>query len=62
LKAAFAQRRKTLQNTLGPFLDSLHLDVGEVFDRAGIDPARRGETLSSEEFLRITTAIQQLQE
>jgi 16S rRNA (adenine1518-N6/adenine1519-N6)-dimethyltransferase len=61
LKAAFAQRRKKLQNTLGPFLHALALDACEVFERAGIDPARRGETLSSEEFLRITTAIQQLQ-
>lgn len=60
LRAAFAHRRKKLQNTLGPLLNSLDLPPKEVFTRAGIDPARRGETLSSEEFLQITTAIQQM--
>ncbi|HJZ89043.1 MAG TPA: 16S rRNA (adenine(1518)-N(6)/adenine(1519)-N(6))-dimethyltransferase RsmA [Polyangia bacterium] len=47
VQAAFAQRRKTLRNALRGL-------VGEAaFARAGIDPGRRGETLSIEEFARL---------
>mgnify|MGYP001089999811 CR=1 FL=1 len=42
--AAFGQRRKTLRNTLK------HLVEPAVFETAGIDPQRRGETLSVAEF------------
>jgi 16S rRNA (adenine1518-N6/adenine1519-N6)-dimethyltransferase len=41
---AFGQRRKTLRNTLKGLIDPA------VFDALGIDPQRRGETLSVAEF------------
>ena len=42
--AAFAQRRKTLRNTLRELLDA------DAMRAAGIDPGRRAETLSLAEF------------
>jgi 16S rRNA (adenine1518-N6/adenine1519-N6)-dimethyltransferase len=50
--AAFNQRRKTLRNALRALADEA------AFARAGIDPQRRGETLSVEEFAALTRAIQ----
>ena len=47
VKAAFAQRRKTLRNTLKS-AGYEHLD--EVSEKTGIDFQRRGETLNLEEF------------
>ena len=44
---AFGQRRKTLRNTLKGLVEL------EVFEALGIDPQRRGETLSVEEFSRL---------
>lgn len=46
--AAFGQRRKTLRNTLRPYLDEAD------FQAAEIDPQRRAETLSVMEFSRLT--------
>lgn len=55
VKAAFAQRRKTLHNALKSFAprDTLH----EAAEQAGIDLTRRGETLSVEEFAALERAI-----
>ena len=50
--AAFAQRRKTLSNALKPVPGAR-----EAISAAGIDPQRRGETLSVEEFAAIERAI-----
>jgi 16S rRNA (adenine1518-N6/adenine1519-N6)-dimethyltransferase len=47
---AFSQRRKTLRNSARAFLDE------SAFARAGIDPQRRGETLSVEEFVTLSDA------
>ena len=46
--ASFSQRRKTLRNALR--------GIGglELFERAGIDPSRRGETLSVAEFIALS--------
>jgi 16S rRNA (adenine1518-N6/adenine1519-N6)-dimethyltransferase len=44
---AFTQRRKTLRNALRNILEA------ESFARAGIDPGRRGETLSVAEFVAL---------
>jgi len=46
--AGFGQRRKTLGNTLKPFLSAANLSA------CGIDPVRRAETLSVAEFVRLT--------
>ena len=50
VRAAFAQRRKTLRNTLKGLLDA------ERIESAGIDPARRAQTLSLAEFERLAEA------
>ncbi|MEW6117711.1 MAG: 16S rRNA (adenine(1518)-N(6)/adenine(1519)-N(6))-dimethyltransferase RsmA [Nitrospirota bacterium] len=49
VKTAFAQRRKTLSNALKP----LSKDIREMLAEAGIDPIRRAETLSIEEFAKL---------
>ncbi len=49
VKTAFSQRRKMLSNSL----KSIRGDVKEWLDKAGIDPNRRPETLSIEEFARL---------
>jgi 16S rRNA (adenine1518-N6/adenine1519-N6)-dimethyltransferase len=47
VKAAFAQRRKTLRNTLKGLVS------GETMTALGIAPERRAETLTLEEFARL---------
>jgi len=49
VKTAFSQRRKMLSNSL----KSIRGDVKEWLDKTGIDPHRRPETLSMEEFARL---------
>jgi 16S rRNA (adenine1518-N6/adenine1519-N6)-dimethyltransferase len=48
---AFTQRRKTLRNALRTIV------TPEAFARSGIDPGRRGETLSVGEFVAIADAV-----
>src|SRR5512140_3340301 len=57
VRAAFATRRKTLLNALLEKSKRPRNTVVELIDSAGIDPARRGETLSVEDFARLTTAF-----
>ena len=55
VRAAFSQRRKMLSNCL----KSLGLSSDQVktlMERAGIDGKRRGESLSMEEFGKLTKA------
>jgi len=51
VSAAFSQRRKTLRNAVRGLVDA------EAFARAGIDPVRRGETLSVAEFIALADAV-----
>ncbi|OFV89084.1 MAG: ribosomal RNA small subunit methyltransferase A [Acidobacteria bacterium RBG_16_68_9] len=55
VRTAFAQRRKQLGNALA----ILHPHVSGVLRRVGIDPRRRAETLSPEDFVRLTQALRQ---
>lgn len=55
VRAAFATRRKTLLNSLGALLS--RTDAADALQEAGIDPGRRGETLSLDEFGRLSRAI-----
>ncbi len=48
---AFSQRRKTLRNALRTIMDEMQLAALEI------DPTRRPETLSLEEFSRISNAL-----
>lgn len=61
VKAAFAQRRKTLANALanaGRFGDKQ--TVTELLESLGIHPSTRGETLSMEAFSEIAEAFDRL--
>ncbi len=49
--AGFGQRRKTLGNTLKPFMNA------DQISNCGIDPKRRAETLSVAEFVALADAI-----
>ena len=51
VRAAFAQRRKTLRNTLKGLIDADGLEV------LGIDPGARAETLGMTQFIAIANAI-----
>jgi 16S rRNA (adenine1518-N6/adenine1519-N6)-dimethyltransferase len=59
VKAAFAQRRKTLLNALsaGGILGKDKQSISEILKKAGIDEKRRGETLSMEEFALVVKEI-----
>ncbi|HWP44917.1 MAG TPA: 16S rRNA (adenine(1518)-N(6)/adenine(1519)-N(6))-dimethyltransferase RsmA [Blastocatellia bacterium] len=59
VRAAFAQRRKTVANNLKAAAGALAIDreIEAVFDRAGIDPRRRTETLSLDEFAELYRAL-----
>ncbi|AJY74915.1 16S rRNA (adenine(1518)-N(6)/adenine(1519)-N(6))-dimethyltransferase RsmA [Paenibacillus beijingensis] len=58
VQASFAQRRKTLWNNLQSWIGK---DKRELLERAmtqsGIDPIRRGETLSLDEFAKLSFAL-----
>ncbi len=57
VKGAFGQRRKTLRNALtGAGFDGARVD--SVLASAAIDPVRRGETLTLEEFARLASLLQ----
>jgi 16S rRNA (adenine1518-N6/adenine1519-N6)-dimethyltransferase len=53
IKTAFSQRRKTLSNSL----KGVRGDIKEVLAGSGIDPQRRPETLSIEEFARLSDSL-----
>ena len=56
IDAAFAQRRKTIRNSMSASgFEKAALDA--AFERAEIAPTCRAETLSTSEFLRLATAL-----
>jgi 16S rRNA (adenine1518-N6/adenine1519-N6)-dimethyltransferase len=57
VKAGFGQKRKQLKNSLAAGLPNPMPDVIAALDRANIDPTRRAETLSLEEWGRLVEAI-----
>ncbi len=58
IRAAFGQRRKTLLNALtNACLCSSKEELSTVCAAVGIDPGRRGETLSMEEFGALADAL-----
>jgi 16S rRNA (adenine1518-N6/adenine1519-N6)-dimethyltransferase len=61
IKAAFSKRRKTLKNALAG--SELHIDAEialKVLDAADIDPARRAETLTLSEFVRLSNSFENI--
>ena len=58
IKAAFGKRRKTLKNSLSGSELGINAQTAVLaLNSAGIDPARRAETLTVEEFVKLSNAI-----
>ena len=58
VRQSFAMRRKTLNNTLKPL--GIAPDImARAFQEAGIDPSRRGETLTIQEFSDLSDRIRE---
>lgn len=57
VKAGFGQRRKTLLNSLTGIYGLTKDEIAVVMAAAGIDPVRRAETLSLEEFAALANAV-----
>jgi 16S rRNA (adenine1518-N6/adenine1519-N6)-dimethyltransferase len=53
-RAGFSQRRKMLRNTLAAGLGLPVERIERLLEQSGVDPKRRAETLSVEEWMRIT--------
>ena len=59
IRNSFNMRRKTLWNgvkSIGPAKEKLEL----AFEKAGVDPKRRGETLSIQEFANLANCINEI--
>ncbi|MFC5590915.1 16S rRNA (adenine(1518)-N(6)/adenine(1519)-N(6))-dimethyltransferase RsmA [Sporosarcina soli] len=59
-KGSFIQRRKTIFNNLQTSLPdgkAKKEQILQAFDKAGIEPGRRGETLSIQEFAKLSNAL-----
>jgi len=57
LRAVFDQRRKTLSNNLTAWLQRARADIDDFLRGCGIDPRRRGETLSVDEYVRLAVVL-----
>jgi 16S rRNA (adenine1518-N6/adenine1519-N6)-dimethyltransferase len=58
IKAAFGNRRKTLKNALGASELNIDRDAAQnILERSGIDPVRRAETLTIEEFVKLSNNL-----
>lgn len=57
IKAGFGQKRKTLRNALSSGLHISPVDAADLLRRADIDPQRRAETLSIDEWERLSEII-----
>lgn len=53
IRAGFSQKRKTLRNSLSSGMQIKAQDTESLLSKAGIDPMRRAETLSIEEWKRL---------
>lgn len=64
-KAAFSQRRKTINNNYQSLFVNGKVNkekILEWLEAAGIDPRRRGETLSIKEFANLYNELQNFTE
>jgi 16S rRNA (adenine1518-N6/adenine1519-N6)-dimethyltransferase len=57
LRAAFGQRRKTLGNSMASWLKRCRPDIESFLRAHNIDPVRRGETLSVDEFVALAESL-----
>jgi 16S rRNA (adenine1518-N6/adenine1519-N6)-dimethyltransferase len=58
VRAGFAQRRKQLRNTLAAELGLPASEVAQALSKAGVNPKRRAQTLSIEEWVRVWKEMQ----
>ena len=58
VRAAFGQRRKTLSNALASAARRPRAEIEKFLESQNIDPQRRGETLSVEEYVMLARAGQ----
>jgi 16S rRNA (adenine1518-N6/adenine1519-N6)-dimethyltransferase len=58
-KAGFSQKRKTLRNALAGGLHLEKKEAGALLEAAGVDPMRRAETLSLEEWGKLVMAARE---
>ncbi|QJC50177.1 16S rRNA (adenine(1518)-N(6)/adenine(1519)-N(6))-dimethyltransferase RsmA [Paenibacillus albicereus] len=59
VQACFAQRRKTIHNNLSSWIGkSRREELTRVLQETGIDPVRRGETLSLQEYAALAAALE----
>ncbi|UCD85183.1 MAG: ribosomal RNA small subunit methyltransferase A [Deltaproteobacteria bacterium] len=61
VKAAFSRRRKTIGNALQALPEIFREDIPVIFNELKIDPRRRGETLSLEEWGRLSNYLSRRQ-
>ena len=59
VKAGFSMRRKTLLNALSSLDGFDKKTLSEALENAGIDPGRRAESLSLEEFAKLSDSLQE---
>jgi 16S rRNA (adenine1518-N6/adenine1519-N6)-dimethyltransferase len=59
IKAGFSQKRKTLRNSLSAGLHIPPPEAADLLTRASIDPQRRAETLSIEEWENLSELLKQ---
>jgi 16S rRNA (adenine1518-N6/adenine1519-N6)-dimethyltransferase len=57
VRAGFSQKRKMLRNSLSAGLGMAPAEVAESLEQAGVDPGRRAETLSLQEWARVTQTL-----
>ncbi len=62
VRAGFGQKRKTLRNSLKAGLAMPAAEVEAALAHAGVDPQRRAETLSLEEWAAVTNAVHKRRE
>ena len=58
IRAAFAQRRKTVLNSLSSSLGLDKSAVSDILVSVGVDPSARAERLTLDDFIRISDALQ----
>jgi len=58
VRAAFGQRRKMLRNALAALAAARGVDGAAPFERAGVDPRARAETLALDDFARLAGALE----
>lgn len=62
VRGSFAKRRKTILNSLSTYEDFNKETIAKALELANIDPRRRGETLTIEEFALLTNSVSEVME